>query len=82
LQQDVGFASRFYRVIALDVLDLLRSVMDRLGCGQRNYTQHHLMASETEYEDELDLDELHQMSQGANRFTWMLKRLGVGSSRM
>lgn len=82
LQQDVGFASRFYRVIALDVLDLLRSVMDRLGCGQRNYTQHHVMASETEYEDELDLDELHQMSQGANRFTWMLKRLGVGSSRM
>lgn len=82
LQQDVGFASRFYRVIALDVLDLLRSVMDRLGCEMRNYTQQQSMTSEMEYEDELDLDELHQMSQGANRFTWMLKRLGVGSSRM
>jgi bacteriocin-type transport-associated protein len=82
LQQDLGFASRFYRVIALEVLDLLRSVMNRLGCGQRQYTHQQGMDAEMEYEDELDLDELHQMSQGANRFTWMLKRLGVGSTRM
>jgi len=39
LQQDVGFASRFYRAIALQMLDLLRTVMDRLGCTQKTYTQ-------------------------------------------
>lgn len=79
LQQDVGFASRFYRVIALQVLDLLRTVMDHLGCTQKTYTQHQEMDENVEYEDELDLDDLHQMSQGANRFNWMVKRLGVGS---
>lgn len=79
LQQDVGFASRFYRAIALQMLDLLRTVMEHLGCSQKTYTQHQNMDASTEYEDELDLDDLQQMSQGANRFNWMVKRLGVGS---
>jgi CRP-like cAMP-binding protein len=82
LQQDVGFASRFHRAIALQMLDLLRTVMDHLGCSQKTYTQHQGMEVSVEYEDELDLDDLQQMSQGANRFNWMVKRLGVGSSRL
>ncbi|WAL61511.1 amino acid kinase family protein [Thermocoleostomius sinensis] len=64
------------------MLDLLHSVMERLGYGARNSTHPRGMTSKDTDEDELNLDELHQMSQGANRFTWLLKRLGIGSSRM
>jgi hypothetical protein len=56
--------------------------MERLGYGARNSTHPQRMTSNDTDEDELNLDELHQMSQGANRFTWLLKRLGIGSSRM
>ena len=78
LQQDMGFASRFYRVIAIQIADLLQTVMDRLGCDRPAYSQAQGMDAAVEYDDELDLDSLHQVSHGAAKFNWMLKRLGVG----
>lgn len=77
LQEDPRFAARFCRVIATQLCELLYTVLDRLGCDQTTYDQQP-MAEQTEYEDELDLESLEQISQGANRFNWMLKRLGVG----
>ncbi|MBD2060248.1 cyclic nucleotide-binding domain-containing protein [Oculatella sp. FACHB-28] len=77
LQQDMSFASRFYRVLALQLSNSLQTVMSRLGCNKSNYSQHQEMDEDVEYEDELDLDSLQQVSQGAARFNWMLKRLGV-----
>ncbi|GAB4374041.1 MAG: hypothetical protein Kow00121_17930 [Elainellaceae cyanobacterium] len=78
LEEDPGFASRFCRVIALQECELLYDVMSRLGCGQAVHNQQQRMDKDMEYEDELDLDSLDQISQGANRFNWLLKRLGVG----
>lgn len=80
LHQDLGFASRFYRVIAIQVAELLSLVMDRLGCDRQTYDQQNEMDQDKEYGDELGFDALQQMSQGANRFNWMLKRLGIGYS--
>ena len=79
LQQDVGFASRFYRVIAVQISELLQALMEHLGCDRQAYSQVQGMDEAIEYDDELDLDSLHQVSQGAAKFNWMLKRLGVGN---
>ena len=78
LQQDMGFASRFYRIIAIQISDLLQTVMEHLGCDRPSYSQVKGMDEAVEYDDELDLDSLHQVSHGAAKFNWMLKRLGVG----
>lgn len=77
LQEDSGFASRFYRVIAVQVAELLQTVMGQLGCSGMKYEPQAGMDNAMEYEDELDMDALHQMSHGAARFNWMLKQLGV-----
>ncbi|NJL39860.1 MAG: cyclic nucleotide-binding domain-containing protein [Leptolyngbyaceae cyanobacterium SM1_4_3] len=77
LQQDMSFASRFYRVLAFQLSNSLQTVMSRLGGTKNTYSQHQEMDEAVEYEDELDLDSLQQVSQGAARFNWMLKRIGV-----
>jgi bacteriocin-type transport-associated protein len=76
-QQDLGFASRFYRVLAIQLLEILQTAIGLLGCPQQMYGQHQDMDDDVEYDDELNLDALHQVAQGAARFNWMLKRLGV-----
>ncbi len=80
LQQDLGFASRFYRVLSIHLADSLQSAMGQFGCRAQAYASHDEMDGDMQYDDELDMDSLHQVSQGAARFNWMMKRLGVGSS--
>lgn len=69
LQVDDGFASRFYRVIAIEILEMLQTISTRLtdaGSATRSTT-----------DEELDMDELQQVSEGAKKFNWMLSQLGV-----
>ncbi|NJL49544.1 MAG: cyclic nucleotide-binding domain-containing protein [Leptolyngbyaceae cyanobacterium SM2_5_2] len=69
LQVDDSFASRFYRVIAIQILQHLQSVSMRLV---------EPMAINLAMDDaELDVDDLHQVSEGAKKFGWMLAQLGV-----
>lgn len=63
LESDAQFASRFYKAIATFVADRLRSTLLQL-------------AGETDSgSDELDLDELHTLSQAGVRFDRILQRL-------
>ncbi|MBW4573790.1 MAG: cyclic nucleotide-binding domain-containing protein [Aphanothece sp. CMT-3BRIN-NPC111] len=75
LQQDRGFAARFYRAIAVLLVDRLRDRMVRRGFSRRAYEQNQLLAADIEYEDELDLDVLEHMAIAGARFDWMIKRL-------
>lgn len=68
LQADNSFASRFYRVIAVQVLELLETVRG---------LEHGADADMAQDDEELDLEDLDQMSEGAAKFNWMLKQLGV-----
>jgi bacteriocin-type transport-associated protein len=72
LQTDLGFAARFYRVIATQLSQLLTAVsaLGDMSDGR---------ALTVELEDELDLETLQRTSQGAIKFDWMLKRLRVGA---
>jgi CRP-like cAMP-binding protein len=77
LQQDPSFASRFYRVLSIQLSDSLQTVITQFSNAQRMDRSHQKMNEEIEYDDELNLDSLYQVSQGAARFNWMLKRLGI-----
>jgi bacteriocin-type transport-associated protein len=77
LQQDVSFSSRFYRILSIQLLDSLQMIMSQFSCGQTMNSSQQKMSEKAEYDDELNLDSLYQFSQGAARFNWMLKRLGI-----
>lgn len=77
LQQDIGFASRFYRVICTILSTRLQGILSRLGYGNHLYTKGRSLSQTVKYEDELDFRVLDQMAIAATRFNWMLKRLGV-----
>ncbi|MEB3210906.1 MAG: cyclic nucleotide-binding domain-containing protein [Leptolyngbyaceae bacterium] len=77
IQQDLGFATRFYRILGPQLLALSLIAMELQGVGAKSTAQ---ASDELEFEGELDLDALQRMSSGANRFNWMLHHLGVSVS--
>jgi bacteriocin-type transport-associated protein len=77
LQQDVGTASRFYRVVAMLLSGRLQGLISRLGYGRSRYQIGQSLKLEADYEDEIDLDTMDNLTLGGARFDWMLKRLKV-----
>ncbi|NWF59373.1 MAG: cyclic nucleotide-binding domain-containing protein [Fischerella sp.] len=75
LQQDVGFASRFYRVIATLLSNRLQGMYTRLGYSRRVYSQGQPLDENIEYEDELELNILDSMALAGKRFDWMQEHL-------
>jgi bacteriocin-type transport-associated protein len=75
LQQDVGFASRFYRVIATLLSHRLQEMLSRLGYGRRVFSKGQPLDEKVEYEDELDNSVLDRMALAGKRFDWMLGHL-------
>ena len=70
LEQDVGFAARFYRALATFLSDRLRGTVSRLGYGEGQSLQE-----DVEYADELDENVLDQVHLAGAGFERMLKRL-------
>ncbi|MDF5708722.1 MAG: cyclic nucleotide-binding domain-containing protein [Nostoc sp. S4] len=77
LQQDVGFASRFYRAIATLLSQRLQGMMNQLGYGRRVYHQGLSLVENVEYEDELNDSILDNVALAGKRFNWILERLTV-----
>jgi bacteriocin-type transport-associated protein len=77
LQQDIGFASRFYRVIATLLSNRLQGMLSHLGYGRRIYTKGQPLDENIEYEDELDSNVLDRMALAGKRFDWMQGHLKV-----
>ncbi len=75
LQQDVGFATRFYRAIATLLSDRFQGLLNRMGYRRHTYSPGQTLSEKVKYEDELDSDILEQMSLAAVRFDWMLESL-------
>ncbi|MEH2002623.1 MAG: cyclic nucleotide-binding domain-containing protein [Nostoc sp.] len=75
LQQDVGFASRFYRAIAILLSQRLQGMLSRLGYGRRVYSQGLSLAESAEYDDELNDSVLDGVAIAGKRFDWMVGRL-------
>jgi bacteriocin-type transport-associated protein len=77
LQQDVGAAARFYRVESMLLSSRLQGLISRLGYGRSSYQIGQSLEQSAEYEDEIDLDAMDNLTLGGARFDWMLKRLTV-----
>lgn len=75
LLHDVGFAARFYRVLANILADKQREVLQRLGYGRLTYSSGESL--QQVFANELDNDFLSDMSLAGARFDWMLKKIGV-----
>jgi bacteriocin-type transport-associated protein len=75
LQQDVGFAARFYRAIATLLSDRFQGLLNRMGYRRHTYSPGQTLSEKVKYEDEIDSDILEQMSLAAVRFDWMLENL-------
>nr|WP_234711134.1 cyclic nucleotide-binding domain-containing protein [Nostoc punctiforme] len=77
LQQDIGFASRFYQVIATLLSQRLQGMLSQLGYGRRVYSKGLTLSKDVEYEDELNDNLLDCVGLAAKRFEWMVGRLKV-----
>lgn len=77
LQQDIGTAARFYRVVAMLLSGRWQGLISRLGYGRTRYQIGQSLELGAEYEDEIDLDIMDNLTLGGARFDWMLKRLKV-----
>ncbi len=70
LQQDLGFAGRFYRVLGVVMGYRLQGVCGRLGYGRRTFVGGE--------EDELDMEVIDRLGLAGRRFELMLEQLRSG----
>lgn len=75
LEQDMVFASHFYRMMAILLSHRLRDLLGRVGYGRRVYHNGQTLNASMEYEDELELDVIDRTDLARARFDWMLKRM-------
>jgi CRP/FNR family cyclic AMP-dependent transcriptional regulator len=70
LQQDIGFASRFYRALAIFLSDRLRGTVSRLSSGREPSAEER-----TAQENSLAPNIRDNLALGGTRFDWLLRRL-------
>jgi bacteriocin-type transport-associated protein len=75
LLHDMGFAARFYRVLAVLLADKQQGIISRLGYGRLSYSTGQALNEELTYEDELSSGFLAQVTLAGTRFDWMLKQI-------
>lgn len=77
VQQDVGFAARFYRTVAALSADRLQGMLTRLAHSRRLYHKGDSLIKTEEYADELQDVALDRMALAGKKFDWMLKQSQV-----
>ncbi len=75
LTQDQRFAARFYRAFSVVLADRVQDRLTRHGYGKQTYSKDQPLDNDLEYEDELDLSTLENISLAGVRFDWLLKRV-------
>lgn len=78
LQKNLGFASRFYRMLSILITSRTEALIERMGYGKRrSYDRSQPLKDNVLYEDELDDSNLDNLTLAGARFDWMLKRLSL-----
>jgi CRP-like cAMP-binding protein len=75
LNQDEGFAARFYRAIALILAGRLQDRLTRHGYGKLSYEQDQPLDEDAAYEDELDSTVLGNVALAGMRFDWLVRQV-------
>ena len=71
--EDVGFAGRFYRALAILLSDRLRATEKRMAYGK----DQGLEDEDVRLKDELDIGVLDQVSMAGDRFDRLLKSVAA-----
>ena len=71
LEEDLGFASRFYRALGVFLASRLRKTQQRLGYG----SEDKILDEDVRHEDELDAALLGNVTLAGARFDWMMRKL-------
>jgi bacteriocin-type transport-associated protein len=74
LQQDLGFAARFYRTISALSAARREGISERLAHSRRMYQKGQSLNSDVTYTDELNSVLLDRIAIAGKRFDWMLER--------
>jgi bacteriocin-type transport-associated protein len=78
LQTNLGFASRFYRMLSMLLTSRTEALIERMGYGKRrSYDRNQPLQANVLYEGEIDDSILDNLTLAGARFDWMLKRLSV-----
>jgi CRP-like cAMP-binding protein len=77
IQQDHGFAARFYRAAASLMAERTEQLFGALHYGERCYECGDSLKTDQIYDDEMEMEELKQTSLARARFSWMLKQLNI-----
>jgi len=75
LQQDPGFASRFYQVTATLAANRLQGILSHFGYGRRAYSQGQPLHETADYADEVNVSFLDRIAFASARFDWMLGQM-------
>lgn len=75
LEQDIGMAARFYRIVVMLLSERLQNLISRVGYGRVTYQTGQSLSENRLYEDEIDLATMDNLTLRGARFNWMLKRL-------
>lgn len=75
LQEDGGFASRFYRAIAQTLSNRCQDLLVRGGLSTINMDDINVLSQDIEVEDEINLDVLEGTAIAATRFDWLIQQL-------
>ncbi|MBE9013492.1 cyclic nucleotide-binding domain-containing protein [Pseudanabaenaceae cyanobacterium LEGE 13415] len=75
LLSDVGFASRFYRVLAILMTEKQQAIINSMGYGRLSYSSGRSLDETLTYDEELSSGFLAQVTLAGTRFDWMLKQI-------
>lgn len=75
MQEDRGFASRFYRAIAQILSTRCQDLLVRGNSSNLDPAQINLLSEEIEVEDEIDIDVLEGTAIAGTRFDWLIQQL-------
>ncbi|GAA6622616.1 cyclic nucleotide-binding domain-containing protein [Scytonema sp. NUACC26] len=75
LMHDIGFAARFYKVLAILLADKQQQIISQFSYGRLRYSKEQPLDENSIYENELSSHFLAQMTLAGNRFDWMLKKI-------
>jgi bacteriocin-type transport-associated protein len=76
LQEDRGFASRFYRAIAQTLSTRCQDLLVRSNHSNRSTESINLLSEDIEVEDEIDFDVLEGTAIAGTRFDWLIHQVG------
>lgn len=77
LEQDIGFAARFYRQIASLLIHRLQKLQSQFSYSRRVYSKRQPLTNNEGDEDEIDIYNLDKIALASKRFDWMLTQLKV-----